>query len=67
MNAKMWKKLRKALLKAGYVKVEMKMRFTILTSAGELYPYSIPMTFKYPQDSFQRAYRNIKKQHRFGK
>lgn len=64
MNAKMCKKLRKALLKAGYVKVEMKMRFTV---SKELQNQRIPMTFKYPQDSFQRAYRNIKKQHRFGK
>ncbi len=64
MNAKMCKKLRKALLKAGYVKVEMKMRFTI---TGEMQNRKVPMTFKYPQDSFQRAYRNIKKQHRFGK
>ena len=63
----MCKKLRKALHRAGYVKFEMKIKLTILTSAGELYPYSIPMTFKYPQESFQRAYRNIKKQHRFGK
>lgn len=64
MNAKMCKKLRKALLKAGYVKVEMKMRFTI---TGEMQNRRVPITFKYPQDSFQRAYRNIKKQHRFGK
>ena len=64
MNAKMCKKLRKALLKAGYVKVEMKLEFTV---SGELQNQRIPMAFKYPQDSFQRAYRNIKKQHRFGK
>jgi len=64
MNAKMCKKLRKALLKAGYVKVEMKMRFTI---TSEMQNRRVPITFKYPQDSFQRAYRNIKKQHRFGK
>ena len=65
MNAKMCKKLRKALLKAGYVKVEMKLKFTV--DPMELKIRRIPMTFKYPQDSFQRAYRNIKKQHRFGK
>ena len=64
MNTKMCKKLRKALLKAGYVKVEMKLKFTV---SGELQNQRVPMTFKYPQDSFQRAYRNIKKQHRFGK
>lgn len=64
MNAKMCKKLRKALLKAGYVKVEMKMRFAI---TGEMQNRRVPITFKYPQESFQRAYRNIKKQHRFGK
>ena len=64
MNAKMCKKLRKALLKAGYVKAEIKMRFTVI---GGLQSRKTPMTFKYPQDSFQRAYRNIKKQHRFGK
>lgn len=65
MNAKMCKKLRKALLKAGYVKVEMKLKFTV--DPMILQNQRIPITFKYPQDSFQRAYRNIKKQHRFGK
>ena len=64
MNAKMCKKLRKALRKAGYVKVKMEVKFTVDV---ELQNQRIPMTFKYPQDSFQRAYRNIKKQHRFGK
>ena len=70
MNAKMCKKLRRALLKAGYVKVEIKLEFTV-NPLKTGFPYMtsnrIPMTFKYPQDSFQRAYRNIKKQHRFGK
>ena len=66
MNAEMCKKLRKALLKAGYVKVEMKLKFV---EKGDLRMsrHAVPITFKYPQDSFQRAYRNIKKQHRFGK
>ena len=70
MNAKMCKKLRKALLKAGYVKVEMRLQLMV-NPLKTGFPYGtgnkIPMTFKYPQDSFQRAYRNIKKQHRFGK
>lgn len=64
MNAKMCKKLRKALLRSGYVKAEMKLKFTI---TGEMQNRRVPITFKYPQDSFQRAYRNIKKQHRFGR
>ena len=67
MNAKMCKKLRKALLKAGYVKVEMKLRKKNKKDDLEISRPTMPKTFKYPQDSFQRAYRNIKKQHRFGK
>ena len=67
MNAKMCKKLRKALLKAGYVKVKMEVKFVSQKMTREFQYQKIPMTFKYPQDSFQRAYRNIKKQHRFGK
>lgn len=67
MNAEMCKKLRKALLKAGYVKVEMKLKFVSEKMIREFQYQSIPITFKYPQDSFQRAYRNVKKQHRFGK
>ena len=67
MNAKMCKKLRKALLKAGYVKVEMRLEFVSKKMIRESQYQRVPITFKYPQDSFQRAYRNVKKQHRFGK
>ena len=67
MNTKMCKKLRKALLKAGYVKVEMKLRFVYEKDDLEISRPTMPKTFKYPQDSFQRAYRNVKKQHRFGR
>ena len=63
MNAEMCKKLRKALLKAGYVKVKMEVKFVYeKDDLGISRP-----TMPYPQDSFQRAYRNVKKQHRFGK
>ena len=67
MNTKMCKKLRKALLKAGYVKVEMKLEFVYEKDDLGISRPTMPLTYKYPQDSFQRAYRNIKKQHRFGK
>ena len=67
MNAKMCKKLRKALLKAGYVKFEVKMELVYEKNDLGISRPTMPKTFKYSQDSFQRAYRNIKKQHRFGK
>ena len=67
MNAKMCKKLRKALLKAGYVKFEVKMELVYEKNDLGISRPTMPKTFKYPQESFQRAYRNIKKQHRFGK
>ena len=67
MNAKMCKKLRKALYKAGYVKVEMKLEFVYEKDDLGISRPTMLLTYKYPQDSFQRAYRNIKKQHRFGK
>ena len=60
----MCKKLRKTLLKNGYVKVEMKMQYTtklIKKSGEEDKEITLPLTYKYPMDSFQRAYRNIKK------
>lgn len=57
MNAKMCKKLRKTLLKNGYVKVEVELSFVHYKGENT----GIPLTYKYPMDSFQRAYRNIKK------
>jgi len=63
----MCKKLRKALLKAGYVKFEIKMELVYEKNDFGISRPTMFKTFKYPQESFQRAYRNIKKQHSFGK
>lgn len=57
MNAKRCKKLRKLLAKAGLERVELRVVYarSVFTASR------MPTTFKYPHGSFQRTYRDIKR------
>jgi len=57
MNAKRCKKIRKLLAKTELKKVEM-----VIVYARSVFTASrMPTTFKYPHGSFQRTYRDIKR------
>lgn len=57
MNVKRCKKIRKLLAKTGLEKVEM-----VIVYARSVFTASrMPTTFKYPHGSFQRTYRDIKR------
>ena len=57
MNVKRCKKIRKLLAKTGLEKVELKVVYarSVFTASR------MPTTFKYPHGSFQRTYRDIKR------
>lgn len=58
MNAKRCKKIRKLLAKTELEKVEMTIIYARFSSTlGQ----RVPVTFKYPHGSFQRTYRDIKR------
>jgi hypothetical protein len=57
MNAKRCKKIRKLLAKTELEKVEM----TIIYARSVFTASRMPTTFKYPHGSFQRTYRDIKR------
>lgn len=54
MNAKRCKKIRKLLAKTGLEKVKLKVVYARSV-------FTVPTTFKYPHGSFQRTYRDIKR------
>jgi len=57
MNAKRCEKIRKLLAKTELKKVEM-----VIVYARSVFTASrMPTTFKYPHGSFQRTYRDIKR------
>jgi hypothetical protein len=58
MNAKRCKKIRKLLAKTGLEKVEMVI---VYARFGSTLGQRVPITFKYPHGSFQRTYRDIKR------
>ena len=58
MNAKRCKKIRKLLAKTELKKVEMVI---VYTRSGSTLGQRVPITFKYPHGSFQRTYRDIKR------
>ena len=63
MNQKKCKALR-ARVAAGFDKAPLIMKYTsaCLKRVGQLdLHYDLPLTFKYPEESFQRVYRNLKK------
>jgi len=57
MNEKKAKALRRAIRADGFVPVEMVVRYT----SGLHGAPSIPITFRYPANSFQRVYRDSKR------
>ena len=57
MNEKKAKALRRAIRADGFVPVEMVVRHT----SGLHGTPSIPITFRYPANSFQRVYRDSKR------
>lgn len=63
MTQKKCKALRKRVA-VGFDKVPLIMKYTTMTYQKLGQPdisYEIPLTFKYPEDSFQRVYRDIKR------
>ena len=58
MNVKRCKKIRKLLAKTGFEKVEMVI---VYARFGSTLGQRVPITFKYPHGSFQRTYRDIKR------
>jgi hypothetical protein len=61
MNAKRCKKIRKMLAKTDLVRVEIVMKYTLIDIEFKRERGKIPTTFKYPNGSFQRVYRDIKR------
>ena len=57
MNEKKAKALRRAIRADGFVPVEMVMRYARDILGG----FCIPITFRYPANSFQRVYRDSKR------
>ena len=57
MNEKKAKALRRAIRADGFVPVQMAVRHT----SGLHGTPSIPITFRYPANSFQRVYRDSKR------
>ncbi len=63
MNQKKCKALR-ARVAAGFDKAPLIMKYTYNmhpVKDGDRSNYPIPLTFKYPEESFQRVYRDLKK------
>ena len=63
MNQKKCKALR-ARVAAGFDKAPLIMEYTSACIQRIAQPdlhYDLPLTFKYPEESFQRVYRNLKK------
>lgn len=62
MNAKRCKRIRRALQGLPVAKLEMEYT-TVRASYGnnEYKERAIPLTFKYPKDSYQRVYRDVKR------
>lgn len=63
MNQKKCKALR-AHVAAGFDKAPLIMKYTYNmypVKYGDRSNYPIPRTFKYPEESFQRVYRDLKK------
>ena len=58
MDAKRCKKIRKLLAKTELEKVEMVI---VYARFGSTLGQRVPITFKYPHGSFQRTYRDIKR------
>lgn len=54
MNAKRCKRIRRAL--QGLPVAPIKMKYT-----QNFYGETIPLTFKYPKDSYQQEYRDVKR------
>lgn len=60
MRGKKAKLLRKLVSNLGFEKVEMKVQ-TIISTDIFGNTYEIPLTFRYPDKSFQRVYKDLKK------
>jgi hypothetical protein len=58
MNEKKAKALRRAIRADGFVPAPILMRYS--TNVYEL-QFSLPLTFRYPANSFQRVYRDSKR------
>ena len=63
MNQKKCKRIRKAIRVMGYEKAPLIMKYTKAIHKPfeeDAMEYPLPMTFKYPADSFQRVWRDYK-------
>jgi hypothetical protein len=63
MNQKKCKRIRKAIRVMGYEKAPLIMKYTKAIRkplGGKTIEYPLPMTFKYPADSFQRVWKDYK-------
>ena len=58
MNEKKAKALRRAIRADGFVPAPILMRYS--TNVSEL-QFSLPLTFRYPANSFQRVYHDMKR------
>jgi hypothetical protein len=65
MNAKRCKRIRRAL--QGLPAAPFEMEYTTVlvptpvVTSSDLVERAIPLTFKYPKDSYQRVYRDVKR------
>lgn len=66
MRGKRAKLLRKTVSQVGPAKAEIKNQTFIRKDKETKIVFEIPVTFRYPDNSFQRVYKDMKKFHKKG-
>ena len=59
MNAKRCKRIRRAL--SGLPLSQLEMKYTTILEIVGMKERTVPLTFKYPENSYQRVYRDVKR------
>lgn len=59
MNAKRCKRIRRAL--SGLPLSQLEMKYTTILEIVGMKERNGPLTFKYPENSYQRVYRDVKR------